>query len=69
MDIAHHYNIPGIALGIDMEKAYDRVHPQYLRSIFTLFGFPDTLANNLSSLFFNTSLCINVNGYLSTPCH
>ncbi|KAG2219293.1 hypothetical protein INT45_011308 [Circinella minor] len=69
MDIAQKYNIPGIALLIDQQKAYDRVHPLYLRMVLFCFGFPTNLIDHLCSLFFNTTLCINVNGHISTPCN
>ncbi|EIE75871.1 hypothetical protein RO3G_00575 [Rhizopus delemar RA 99-880] len=66
MSIAERFKLPGIALLLDQEKAYDRVHPQYLKACLERFGFPSTLVTSILSLFFGTSLCINVNGFLTT---
>ncbi|KAG1167868.1 hypothetical protein G6F36_012411 [Rhizopus arrhizus] len=66
INIAERFKLPGIALLLDQEKAYDRVHPQYLKACLERFGFPSTLVTSILSLFFGTSLCINVNGFLTT---
>jgi hypothetical protein len=66
MDIARRYRLPGIAVLFDQEKAYDRVHPTYLRACLLRFGFPTQFVGCITSLFFNTSLCVKVNGFLST---
>lgn len=66
MDIARRYRLPGIALLLDQEKAYDRVHPTYLRACLLRFGFPTQFVDCTTSLFFNASLCVKVNGFLST---
>jgi hypothetical protein len=66
MDIARRYRLPGIALLLDQEKAYDRVHPTYLCACLFRFGFPTQFVDCITSLFFNTSLCVKVNGFLST---
>ncbi|KAG1278926.1 hypothetical protein G6F66_011976 [Rhizopus arrhizus] len=66
MDIARRYRLPDIALLLDQEKAYDRVHPTYLRACLLRFGFPTQFVECITSLFFNTSLCVKVNGFLST---
>ncbi|EIE89887.1 hypothetical protein RO3G_14598 [Rhizopus delemar RA 99-880] len=56
-----------VGLLLDQEKAYDRVHPAYLCKALHHFGFPPSIVQSLSTLFFNTGLHINVNGFLSTP--
>ncbi|KAG0928928.1 hypothetical protein G6F57_012969 [Rhizopus arrhizus] len=66
MDIARRYRLPGIALLLDQEKAYDRVHSTYLRACLLRFGFPTQFVECITPLFFNTSLCVKVNGFLST---
>ncbi|CEG77980.1 hypothetical protein RMATCC62417_12649 [Rhizopus microsporus] len=66
MDIARRCRLPGIALLLDQEKAYDRVHPIYLRVCLLRFGFPTQFVDCIASLFFNTSLCVKVNGFFST---
>ncbi|KAG0755182.1 hypothetical protein G6F24_012005 [Rhizopus arrhizus] len=59
------YKRPGFSLLLDQEKAYDRVHPDYLHACLTRFGLPSRLINCITSLFFNTSICVNVNGFVS----
>jgi hypothetical protein len=51
---------------LDQEKAYDRVHPQYLQACLDKFGFLQSLVASIISLF-GTTLCINVNGFLTAP--
>jgi hypothetical protein len=51
---------PCVAVLLDQEKAYDLVHPEYLRHLLIRFGFPDTLVTGLSSLFFwNENFCLD----------
>lgn len=40
MDFAQELNLPGIALLLDQEKAYDKIHPLYLEACLLRFGFP-----------------------------
>jgi hypothetical protein len=54
-----------VAVFLDQEKAYDRVHPDYLSKVLHHFGFPSKLIATLMSLFFGTSISVSVNGYLS----
>lgn len=61
----NHPNQHCAGLQLDQEKAYDRVSQDYLSAILAAFGFPDCLVSSLIQLFFNTKICINVNG-LST---
>ena len=65
MNISERFKLPGIALLLDQEKAYDRVRPKYLQACLEHFGFPSTLITSTLSLFFGISLCINVNGFLT----
>ena len=58
---------PPVAVLLDQEKAYDRVHPEYLRRVLFHFGFPPCLINALSTLFFGTQVHVSVNGYISKP--
>jgi hypothetical protein len=68
MIIAHAQDTRSSAIGLllDQEKAYDRVHPDYLTQVLTRFGFPSTIVHSLSTLFFGTTLRLNVNGFLSS---
>jgi endonuclease/exonuclease/phosphatase family metal-dependent hydrolase len=57
-------NLPQVAVLLDQEKAYDRVHPEYLRRVLLRFGFPSGLVGCLSSLFFGTKISVSINGWL-----
>jgi hypothetical protein len=56
---------PAVAVLLDQEKAYDRVHPEYLRKTMIRFGIPVNLTNVLMSLFFGTKVSISINGWLA----
>ena len=56
-----------IGLLLDQEKAYDRVHPNYLAKTLEHFGFPESLRKAILNLFFGTNIRINVNGFLTSP--
>jgi exonuclease III len=56
-----------VAILIDQEKAYDRIHPEYLRKVMAQFGFPVALINTLIKLFFSTKVHISINGWLASP--
>lgn len=56
-----------IGLLLDQEKAYDRVHPEYLNRVLKHFGFPAGTIQCISNLFFKTNLRLNINGHLSQP--
>lgn len=58
---------PLVAVLLDQEKAYDRVHPEYLRCVLLRFGFPPTLVDSLSHLFFGTQIHVSINGWLGSP--
>ncbi|KAG0780139.1 hypothetical protein G6F21_012267 [Rhizopus arrhizus] len=64
MEHARKDNRQEIALLLDQEKAYDRVHPSYLRSVLLKFGFPTVLVNSLIGLFFGNRVRVNINGHL-----
>ncbi|KAG1056999.1 hypothetical protein G6F43_001131 [Rhizopus delemar] len=51
----------------DQEKAYDRIHSDYLRAVLVQFGFPEQFVLAITSLFYNTSMQVNVNGHLALP--
>ena len=60
-------DLPQVAVLLDQEKAYDRVHPEYLRRVLLRFGFPGGLVSCLSSLFFGTKISVSINGWLGSP--
>ncbi|KAG2228473.1 hypothetical protein INT48_003130, partial [Thamnidium elegans] len=67
MDYASSSGSTAIGLLLDQEKAYDRVHPEYLRRVLGQFGFPTSTITCIMNLFFKTNLQININGHLSQP--
>ena len=60
-------NSDEIGLLCDQEKAYDRIHPDYLRAVLVQFGFPEQFVLAITSLFYGTSMQVNVNGHLTLP--
>lgn len=56
-----------VAVLLDQEKAYDRVHPGYMSHIFKKFGFSDKVNTIIQNLFFDTSISISINGFLGAP--
>jgi hypothetical protein len=64
MEHARWCNRNDIALLLDQEKVYDRVHSSYLRADMLEFGVPSVLVNFLIGIFFGNSIRININGHL-----
>lgn len=60
---------PGIGLMLDQEKAYDRVHPQYLDAVLTKFGFSSIVRQSIQKLFFTNLVQVNVNGHFTDNVH
>ncbi|KAG1037204.1 hypothetical protein G6F43_012909 [Rhizopus delemar] len=60
-------NSDEIGLLCDQEKAYDRIHPDYLRAVLVQYGFPNVFVSAIDKLFFGTSMRVNVNGHLTPP--
>ncbi|KAG0806282.1 hypothetical protein G6F17_011128 [Rhizopus arrhizus] len=65
MEHARKNNRQEIALLLDQEKSYDRVHPSYLRSVLLQFGFPMILVNSLAGLLFGNQVRVNINGHFT----
>lgn len=65
MEQAKPYSLDGVGLLLDQEKAYDRVHPQYLQKVLTRFGIPPVLVTSINNLFFGNKVKINVNGHFN----
>ncbi|KAG1312260.1 hypothetical protein G6F62_014293 [Rhizopus arrhizus] len=65
MEHARKNNRQEIALLLDQEKSYDRVHPSYLRSVLLQFGFPMILVNSLVGLLFGNQVRVNINGHFT----
>lgn len=63
---AQNIDSPSIGLLLDQEKAYDRIHPEYLQLIMHQFGIPATLITSIINLFFSTQISVNINGNLTS---
>ncbi|KAK4512809.1 uncharacterized protein ATC70_003517 [Mucor velutinosus] len=55
-----------IALLLDQEKTYDRIHPDYLLAVMHRFNLPTNIIHSLITLLFSTQIHININGHIST---
>ncbi len=55
-----------VGIMLDQEKAYDRVHPAYLKAVLTHFRFPRAFVRCITLLFFSTEITLNINGYASS---
>lgn len=64
---AQTYNSNAIGLCLDQQKAYDRVHPEYMKQILIRFGIPNNILNIVSNLFFSSRVHININGHITDP--
>lgn len=56
------YNIPGILLSIDFEKAYDSVNHKFLHKILTHYNFGKSFRNWIKILYNDTESCVMNNG-------
>lgn len=58
---------PSVGVLLDQEKAYDKVHPGYLKQVMQRFGLPSPFIDSIIHLFFSTSISLSINGWLSQP--
>ncbi|KAK4518952.1 poly(A)-specific ribonuclease [Mucor velutinosus] len=60
------YNFTAYAgIMLDNAKAYDQVHPKYLSQVLLKLGFPEAFVTCIINLFFDNSIYVNVNGFLT----
>lgn len=67
MSMAEATSDPSVGLLLDQEKAYDRIHPDYLHRVMSALQIPASFISTICALFFNTRIRVNVNGYLTDP--
>ncbi|KAK4509114.1 uncharacterized protein ATC70_007464 [Mucor velutinosus] len=65
--VATRNKLTPIALLLDQEKAYDRIHFSYLQAMMDAFNIPKTLITAITNLFSATQIQPNVNRILVAP--
>jgi ribonuclease HI/exonuclease III len=66
-DYAEAYEINGVIVALDQEKAYDKVAHDYLYQCLRQFGFPDHFINIVKSIYSKAETRVMINGHLSAP--
>ena len=56
------YNLPGILLNIDFEKAYDSVDHKYLFKVLNTFNFGTSFQKWIKMFYYDISSCVMNNG-------
>lgn len=69
LDESRGMNYTGVGILLDQEKAYDRVHPLYLRRVLERFHFPTATIDCIQKLFFDNQVHVNVNGFFTDCVH
>uniref|UniRef100_A0A8C5LMR6 Reverse transcriptase domain-containing protein n=1 Tax=Leptobrachium leishanense TaxID=445787 RepID=A0A8C5LMR6_9ANUR len=69
IDLAHRTNTSGLLLALDAEKAFDRLHWGYMRTVLLRFGFPEHFVNSIMALYSAPSAKVLASGFLSSPFH
>jgi hypothetical protein len=67
LEQAKAFDLSGVGILLDQEKAYDRVHAGYLSKVLDKFNFPSTFISCIQQLFFGNEVRINVNGFFTEP--
>ena len=65
IDLVNKENIPAAFIFLDQEKAFDRVHHDFLYKTLRAFGFGDTFIHWIHTLYKNASSILNINGFFS----
>ena len=65
IDLANKENIPAAFIFLDQEKAFDRVHHNFLYKTLRAFGFGDVFIHWIYTLYNNASSFLNINGFFS----
>lgn len=67
LEYCHKHKVTDAGILFDQEKAYDRVHPAYLKAVMMHMTFPEGFVDAIFALFFGTNIHLNINGYLAQP--
>lgn len=65
--LARVYKRPSLLLALDAEKAFDRIHWQYLTQVLSRFGFSGTILSAILALYSKPSAQVLTSGKLSKP--
>lgn len=57
----------GMIMALDQEKAYDKIHHNYLWKTMRNFNMPENLIRTVQALYHNAQTCIQINGTMSEP--
>ena len=57
----------GAIIALDQEKAYDRIHHDYLWKVLEAFHIPAPFIKTVKALYSNAQTCVAINGVLSKP--
>ena len=67
IDYAEATELDGAIVALDQEKAYDKIHHNYLWNVLSAFNLPRTFIKTIKSLYRNASTHVAINGFLSDP--
>jgi hypothetical protein len=67
MDIAERLSLQGAIVLLEEEKAYDRVHHDYLLAVLQGFNFSTQWSTRLIHFFGSSRVHLNINGHIATP--
>jgi hypothetical protein len=67
VDYAEAVDENGVIVGLDQEKAYDKIMHDYLWQTLVKYKFPDSFIATVRSLYENAETRVMVNGVLSSP--
>lgn len=67
MNYAEHHRESEAIIMLDQEKAYDRIHHQYLRQIMQMIQLPNKWIVSIMNLFNFTKVHLSITGHISAP--
>jgi hypothetical protein len=65
-DFSRDRKLKHVGILLDQEKAYNRVHPEYLEMVLERFGFPQQVTRSILTLFFSTQISLNITAISQT---
>jgi hypothetical protein len=65
--LAEASKVNGAIIALDQEKAYDKIHPDYLFKAMATFGIPDTFIRTVKHLYETAETTVIINGIQSAP--